>query len=185
MHILHLHHYQYSTISWTHFNREDIRAKAPFTMKELKQRFFTTVSPLKYFLLMIGIDWNPEKSNARIEAILKGWCFFCLFIDVIFSILYYMRRSQPEILNLFVYGNKEPAMDSLTKGIDRLNKLVCNVSVHVILFCSIRKIANDFLNQLENVDFILNRPNLCAIRRSSVAGIVWMLFLVSIESRKT
>ena len=148
-------------------------------MEELKDRFFKSVYPLKCFLLMIGIDWHPEKSHARFQAILKGWCFLCLTTDVICSILYYVRRSLPEILNLFVYGNKEPTIDSFTKGIDRLNKLACNVSVHLILFFSIKKMINDFLNQLENIDFILNRPNLSAIRRSSVAGIVWMLLLVS------
>lgn len=148
-------------------------------MKELKERFFTTVSPLKYFLLIIGIDWNSNKLNTKFQGILKGWCLLCLAVDAIFSILYYVRRSQSEILNLFVYGNKEPAIDSFTKGIDRLNKLACNVSIHFILFFSISKMANDFLNQLENVDLTLNRPILYGIRRYSVAGIIWMLLLVS------
>jgi hypothetical protein len=148
-------------------------------MKELSERFFIAVSPLKYLLLLFGIEWNSSELKI-LRLFLKLWCILVLTIDVVFGCLYLERRSEAEILNiLFGDGRKEPVLDSLMRMIDRLNKVVCNILTHLLLFSSLVKLFRGFLEQLEKIDITVRRPDLSRFKRISIFGIIWMLLLVS------
>jgi hypothetical protein len=147
-------------------------------MKQLKERFFSSVSPFKYFLLMIGIDWNPSGFKT-ISFFLKLWCILCLITDVAISIYFFQSRSKTEIINLFVDGKMEPPLLSLMRMIDRLNKVTCNVVTHFLLFFSLSKVFEEFLNKLENLDSSFRRPNLSRLKNFSLFSIFWTLLLVS------
>ena len=148
-------------------------------MQQLKERFFTSVSPLKYFLLMIGINWNS--SGLKFGGIfLKSWCILCLILDVGISIYFFQSRSKIEITNLLFSGKIEPPLLSLMRLIDRLNKVTCNIVIHIIMFFSLTKVFSEFLDRLENVDSSLRRPNLSQFKRFSVFSIAWILLLVSL-----
>ena len=148
-------------------------------MKELKERFFIAVSPLKYFLLFFGIEWNPSRFII-LRVFFKLWGIFVLLTHVVFVSIYLERLSEPEILNIFVgTGKNEDSIDSLMRMIDRLNKVACNILTHLLLFFSLVKLFRGFLEQLEKIDVTLRRPDLSRFKRISVFGIVWMLLLVS------
>lgn len=150
-------------------------------MKELsvKTRFFSSVSPLKYFLLTIGIEWNSSEHKTG-RLVLKVWCVLCLIVDVVTSMYNFERNSEFEILNIFVDGQMEPTLMSLMRIVDRLNKLACNIITHLLLFFSVSKVYAGFLDRLEKVDYSLSRPNISRFRHFSLFGIVWMLILVSL-----
>jgi len=147
-------------------------------MKQLKERFFSSVSPFEYFLLMIGIDWNSSGFKT-IRFFLKLWCILCLITDVAISIYFFQSRSKTEIINLLVDGKMEPPLLSLMRMIDRLNKVTCNIVTHFLLFFSLSKVFEQFLNKLENLDSSLRRPNLSRLKNFSLFSIFWTLLLVS------
>ena len=148
-------------------------------MKELNERFFNAVSPLKYFFLLFGIEWNSNELKI-FQLFIKLWCIVVLTTDVVFGSIYLERRSEPEILNiLFGNGRNEPVFDSLIRMLDRLNKVACNILTHLLLFFSLVKLFRGFLEQLEKIDHTLSHPDLSRFKRISIFGIIWMLFLVS------
>lgn len=145
---------------------------------ELKERFFNAVSPLKYFLLLLGIEWNPSRFKI-LRILIIFWCIIWLVTVVAICSMYTERLSEPEIINLFYSGTKEPAIDSLMRCVDRVNKSVCSILTYLLVFFCLVKVFRGFIEKLEKIDITLRRPSLSGFKPFSICAVVWMVLTVS------
>jgi hypothetical protein len=150
----------------------------------LSDRFFRLgLSPLSALLKIVGVFANPDSQWS--QRLYRSGTFFLLFLAIQSNIYIFVRRLQ--IIEIFFGGQEikvERLIEVLVDDLYRLIRLVSDIIVHLSLVFKIWPSVTLFLETLESVDFKFKRPNLSPIKRYSLFGLIYMVFMVRFSLKK-
>jgi hypothetical protein len=147
----------------------------------LRNRFLRlALSPLSALLQIVGVFVNQNLDSQWRQRLYRSGTFFLLILAIQSNIYIFVRRSQ--IIEFF-FDSQEINVDRLIEGIVddlyRLISLVFDIIVHLSLVFKIWPSITLFLDTLESVDLQFEQPSLSPIKRYSLLGLIYMLFMVS------
>lgn len=137
-------------------------------MTQLRNRFHGSAVGLHRLLYFLGLDPAP---GSKCKTNIWGW--FCFLVMLQGGLYVFILRSFPHLKGFLI---NFPATLPL---LDRSVRFFSVCSVHLILLLKLGRILDCFCHRLNSVDLKLNQPNLSQVRKLSVAGVVWTLFVVS------
>jgi hypothetical protein len=152
----------------------------------LSDRFFRlALSPLSALLQIVGVFVNQNSDSQWRQRLYRSGTFFLLFLAIQSNIYIFVRRLQ--IIEIFFGGQEikvERLIEVLVDDLYRLIRLVSDIIVHLSLVFKIWPSVTLFLETLESVDFKFKRPNLSPIKRYSLFGLIYMVFMVRFSLKK-
>ncbi len=113
------------------------------------------------------------------QRIYRSGTFFFFILAIQSNIYTFIRRSQ--IIVIFFSSqeiNVDRFIEVLVDELTRLSQLVSDIIVHISLIFKIWPSLKLFLETLESVDLQFKRPSLSPIKRYSLFGLTYMLFMV-------
>jgi hypothetical protein len=146
----------------------------------LRDRYLRlTLSPLSALLKIVGVFVNQNFDSQWRQLLYRSGTFFFLILAIQSNIYTFVRRSQ--IIEFF-FDSQEINVDRLIEGIVddlyRLISLVFDIIVHISLVFKIWPSITLFLDTLESVDLHFEQPSLSPLRRYSLFGLIYMVFMV-------
>jgi hypothetical protein len=149
----------------------------------LRNRFLRlALSPLSALLKIVGVFANPDSQWS--QRLYRSGTFFLLILAIQSNIYIFVRRSQ--IIEIF-FGGREIHVDKLIEvlvnELTRLSQLVSDAIVHLSLVFKIWPSVTLFLENLESVDLKFEQPSLSPIKRYSLFGLIYMVFMVKFSSK--
>lgn len=137
-------------------------------MVELRNRFNGSAAVLYRLLYFLGLDPAPgSKCRTRI------WGWLCFLVMSQAGLFVFLVRSAPHLKGFLI---NLPATLPL---LDRSIRLFSVSFIHLILLLKLGGILDSMCRQLDLVDLELHQPNLLQVRKVSIAGVFWTLFVVS------
>jgi hypothetical protein len=150
----------------------------------LSDRFFR-LGLLSALLQIVGVFVNQNLDSQWRQRLYRSGTFFLLFLAIQSNIYIFVRRLQ--IIEIFFGGQEikvERLIEVLVDDLYRLIRLVSDIIVHLSLVFKIWPSVTLFLETLESVDFKFKRPNLSPIKRYSLFGLIYMVFMVRFSLKK-
>jgi hypothetical protein len=146
----------------------------------LRDRFLgLALSPLRSLLKIVGVFVHQNSDSQWRQLLCRSGTFFFLILAIQSNIYTFVRRSQ--IIEFF-FDSQEINVDRLIEGIVddlyRLISLVFDIIVHLNLVFKIWPSITLFLETLESVDLQFEKPSLSPIKRYSLFGLIYMVFMV-------
>lgn len=132
-------------------------------MTELRERFVYSASALFRVLYFVGLELTRTK-------IWSGICFLLIFQAGLYIAI---ERSIPHFNGFF------QNMDHMIPVVDRFARFFSTCVVFFLMILKLDKIIHSFCHLLEPVDHQLQRPDLSWVRYTSIAGVTWIVLLVS------
>ncbi len=137
------------------------------------------LSPLSTLLKIVGVFVYQNLDSQWRQRLYHSGTFFFLIMTIQGNIYIFIRRNQ---IIKFFFGNQDINADRfigiLVSELYRLSQLVSDVIVHLSLIFKIWPSVILFLETLESVDLQFERPSLSPIKRYSLFGLTYMLFMV-------
>ena len=137
-------------------------------MVQLKNRFNSSAAGLHRLLCFLGLDPAPE---SKCKTNIWGWLCFLVMSQA--GLFVFLVRSAPHLKGFLI---NLPATLPL---LDRSIRLFSVSFIHLILLLKLGGILDSMCRQLDLVDLELHQPNLLQVRKVSIAGVFWTLFVVS------
>ncbi|EFX74771.1 hypothetical protein DAPPUDRAFT_346882 [Daphnia pulex] len=146
----------------------------------LRDRFLRlALSPLSALLKIVGVFYNQNLDSQQTQRLCRSGTFFLLILAIQSNIYIFVRRSQ--IIEI-LFGSQEINVDKLIEvlvhELTRFSQLVSDAIVHLSLVFKIWPSVTLFLETLESVDSQFGQPSLSPIKRYSLFGLIYMLFMV-------
>lgn len=137
-------------------------------MVQLMNRFNSSAAGLHRLLCFLGLDPAPE---SKCKTNIWGWLCFLVMSQA--GLFVFLVRSAPHLKGFLI---NLPATLPL---LDRSIRLFSVSFIHLILLLKLGGILDSMCRQLDLVDLELHQPNLLQVRKVSIAGVFWTLFVVS------
>ena len=150
----------------------------------LSDRFFRlALSPLSALLQIVGVFVNQNLDSQWRQRFYRSGTFFFLILAIQSNIYIFVRRSK--ITEIFFSSQKiNDLIQDLVNELTRFIQLVSDIIVHLSLVFKIWPSITLFLETLESVDLQFKRPSLSPIKRYSLLGLIYMLFMVRFSFKK-
>jgi hypothetical protein len=151
----------------------------PFSAKMTILYLRFTLSPLSALLKIVGVFVNQNLDSQWRQRFYRSGTFFLLILAIQSNIYTFVRRSQ--IIEFFFSSQKinvDILIEKIVDDLYRLISLVSDIIVHINLVFKIWPSITLFLGTLESVDLQFERPSLSPIRRYSLFGLIYMVFMV-------
>jgi hypothetical protein len=137
-------------------------------MVELRNRFNGSAAGLYRLLYFLGLD---PATGSKCKTRIWGWLCFLVMSQA--GLFVFLVRSAPHLKGFLI---NLPATLPL---LDRSIRLFSVSFIHLILLLKLGGILDSMCRQLDLVDLELHQPNLLQVRKVSIAGVFWTLFVVS------
>lgn len=137
-------------------------------MVQLRNRFNGSAAGLHRLLYFLGLDPPP---GSKCKTNIWGWLCFMVMSQA--GLFVFLVRSAPHLKGFLI---NLPATLPL---FDRSIRLFSVSFIHLILLLKLGRILDSMCRQLNSVDLELHQPNLSKVRKVSIAGVFWTLFVVS------
>jgi hypothetical protein len=143
-------------------------ASTEAVMVELRNRFNGSAAGLYRLLYFLGLD---PATGSKCKTRIWGWLCFLVMSQA--GLFVFLVRSAPHLKGFLI---NLPATLPL---LDRSIRLFSVSFIHLILLLKLGGILDSMCRQLDLVDLELHQPNLLQVRKVSIAGVFWTLFVVS------
>jgi hypothetical protein len=146
----------------------------------LKDRFLhTALSPLSTLLKVTGVYVNLYSDSQWRRHLYRLWSFFLLILAIQSNIYILVKRT---LINEFLFASQQIKVDRLIRvlvtELTRLSAVISDTIIHLSLIFKIWPSVILFLETLESVDIVFERPNLSPIKRYSLFGLIYLLLTV-------
>ncbi|EFX83730.1 hypothetical protein DAPPUDRAFT_315648 [Daphnia pulex] len=140
-------------------------------MVQLRNRFNGSAAGLHRLLYFLGLDPAP---GSKCKTIIWGWLCFMVMSQA--GLFVFLVRSAPHLKGFLI---NLPATLPL---FDRSIRLFSVSFIHLILLLKLGGILDSMCRQLNLVDLELHQPNLSKVRKVSIAGVIWTLFVCNSQT---
>lgn len=150
--------------------------------EETFENYFLDLSaPIRYVSQIYGIKCygSDSRSSRWRSAALWIWSVAILMLVTISNVYLGITKIIPHFQGFYV--NKEMPVSSAMAIIDRLNKMICVILFHLLMYLTFNQTFKTFIDKLEPISNALGRPDLSRIRNFSYYAIIWLIFSVSLE----
>ncbi|EFX89767.1 hypothetical protein DAPPUDRAFT_310195 [Daphnia pulex] len=149
----------------------------------LRDRFLlSALSPLNILLQITGVFVNQNSEAQWRQRLYRFWTFFLLILAVQSNIYIFVRRTLIiQLLPTIRQINVDRLIQVLLNSLIRLNGLVFDTMIHLILVFQLWPSVILYLETLETVDLDFGRPNLSPIKRFSLFSLIYVLLTVVLQ----
>ncbi len=146
----------------------------------LKDRFLlSALSPLNILLKITGVFVNQNFEAQWRQHLYRFWTFFLFILAIQSNIYIFVRRTLIiQLLSTIWEINVDRLIQVLLNSLIRLNGLVFDTTIHLILVFKLWPSVILYLETLETVDLDFGRPNLSPIKRYSLFSLIYVLLTV-------
>ena len=142
----------------------------------LRNDFFHSTASLRFLSQIFGTNWKFETLSRYQQFMFITWRTVALLLNAVPNGYIFVQRTAPHFLRIFSSSEQLP-MGSIIAILERVNKLVYNVTLHFLLVWTAEKTLKIFFDQLEPLYRALDKPALNKIRRVTN----WSMLLVSLS----